>query len=231
MEREYIKIKKRPPLPNSILHQKALNDDIWKDLVFYHLLNFYKNYDSTELKQRIQNEQKKDYPRPEREIAKFVRKQLNNEREFSLCFRAFGENTNDEDVEGSYDITIHNTYRQNDFYFECKNLDRSQDLINKYVSYKKTPTKNDGGIYRYFNGKYAQNQNFGGMLGFVLDGKMNTIIQKIIEKMKKPFDIAPEGNLLNTELNSIERYDFTFNSIHERKGDTFKLHHLLFDFQ
>jgi hypothetical protein len=69
------------------------------------------------------------------------------------------------------------------------------------------------------------------MLGFVLAGEVNTIIQKIIEKMNSPFDITPEGNLLNTELHSIVGNDFTFNSIHERKGDTFTLHHLLFNFQ
>ncbi len=231
MEKEYIKIKKQSPLPNLISNQRELNDDIWKDLVFYYLLTFYKDYDKTELKSLIEAERNKTDPRIERQVAKYIRKSLNNNRKFSLCFKAFGENTNDEEVEGSYDITIHNTNWRNDFFFECKNLDRGQDLVNKYVFYKMTPKKNDGGVYRYFNGKYAQNQDFGGMLGFILDGDVKTILNKIIEKMKVPFDIDPEGNLLSTELNSIEGNDFTFNSIHTRKEIKFKLHHLLFNFQ
>lgn len=230
MEREYIKIKKRPPLPNSTVHQRALNDDIWKDLVFYHLLTFYKGYDKLELKNKITEEQAKEHPRTERIIAKFVRKKLNNTREFSLCFKAFGEPTNDEDVEGSYDIVIDNTYWKNKFYFECKNLDNTQDLINKYIFYKMTPTKNDGGVYRYFNGKYAQNQNFGGMIGFVLEGETKSIKNKIIEKLNTKFDTSPNGDLKQIIDNSIEGNTFTFNSIHYRANTDFILHHLLFNF-
>ncbi len=232
-QREYIRIGKPTSLPNSIALQRKLNDDIWKNLVFYHLLSFYKNYDSIELKTIIKKEQLKSNPRTERVIAKYVRKHLNNNREFNLIngFYAGGELTNDEDVEGSYDITIIRSYWSKNFYFECKNLNKSQDLINKYVFYKMTPTQNDGGVYRYFNGKYAQNQNFGGMIGFVLEGDISTIKNKIKLKLNTKFDTTPNGDLLSVVDNSISNNEFTFNSIHFRKNEDFVIHHLLFDFQ
>lgn len=225
MEREYIKIKKPASLPNYTQFLRDLSDEFWQHWVFYHLLSFYKNYNTFELKNKIQEEQNKKFPRVEREIAKYLRTYLKNNREFGLNFNVFGENTNDEEKEGNYDITINNTYWANNFHFECKNLTEKQDLINKYVF---VGTKKDGGVYRYFNGKYSQNQNFGGMLGFVLAGDIQLIKGKIIEKMKTPFDISSEGNLLKTELNSIEGNDFTFDTIHNRLDKKFKLHHLLF---
>ena len=94
MEREYIKIKKPSPLPSYIHRLKQLDDEFWKTWVFYHLLTLYQNYDSLELKSKIEIEKKKDYPKVEREIAKFLRIKLNADRVFGYHFRAFGENTN-----------------------------------------------------------------------------------------------------------------------------------------
>jgi hypothetical protein len=240
MERDYIRINKPSPLPDYASHLKELSDDNWQSLIFYHLLSFYKNHNRDELKNIIAKEQLKTYSRTEREIAKFIRKYLRNNREFSFACGLIvnGEITNDEDIEGNYDITISHSYWQNDFYFECKNLDlklpnSGQSLVNKYVFYKytkKQTTISDGGVYRYFNGKYAQNQNFGGMIGFVVDGDIKTIKNKIFEKIKIKFDISPEGDLKEIIDNSIEQNEFTFNSIHTRFNKEFILHHLLFDF-
>lgn len=230
MDREYIKIKKPAPLTDFVSHQRELDNEVWKNLVFYHLLYFYKNYDSIELKNKIIAEQLKQHPRTEREIAKYIRKYLNNSREFSMQFKAFGENTNDEDIEGSYDITIDNTYWKSNFYFECKNLDASQDLVNKYVFYDKGHKVFDGGVYRYFNGKYAQNQNFGGMIGFVLSGDINIIKNNVVKKLEAKFDVSPDGDLIDVALNTIEDNDFTFTTNHNRSNEKFILHHILFDF-
>ncbi len=232
MQREYIRIKKPAPLPFDTRQLKTLDDGFWKNWVFYYLLDFYQNYDSTELKSKIEEEKKKQYPRTEREIAKFIRLKLKANREFGLNFSVKGEETNDEDVEGNYDITIHNTYWKNkDFYFECKNLDDKQDLVNKYVCYNRGHSSFDGGVYRYFNGKYAQSLDFGGMIGFVLKGSVLDVKNKIIEKLKDKFDTAPEGDLLNIMDNSIEKNNFTFDSNHKRFNKEFLIHHLLFDFQ
>jgi hypothetical protein len=237
MEREYIKITKPSPLPYNVFQLKELDDDFWKKWIFYHLLTFYKNYDSIELKTKIENERKKAYPRVEREIAKFIRNKLNNDMEFGYNFQAIGENTNDEVIEGNYDITISNTYWKNkNFHFECKNLDSSKDLVNKYVydnTYKKdkkNENKFDGGVYRYFNGKYAQKLNFGGMIGFVLKGEVSIAKNEIIAKLNEKFNTTPDGDLIRVIDNSIEQNNFTFDSYHIRFNSEFVIHHLLFNF-
>ena len=98
---------------------------------------------------------------------------------------------------------------------------------NEYV-YVKNNSKTDGGVYRYFNGKYAQGQDFGGMIGFVLNGKVNDIKDKIQLKLKDPFDVTPEGDLQSVADNSIENNDFTFTSTHVRKSKNFLIYHILF---
>lgn len=237
MEREYIRIKKPSPLPFDTRQLKALDDEFWKNWVFYYLLDFYKTYDNVELKSKIEEEKKKEYPRTEREIAKFVRLKLKANREFGFNFSVKGEETNDESVEGNYDITIHNTYWKNqDFFFECKNLDGSQNLTDKYVCYN-TYKKNiigqnifDGGVLRYFNGKYAQNQPFGGLIGFILAGDFGKIKFNLVSKLKQNLITTPEGDLIRVNDCSIEGNEFTFDSIHKRKDTEFTVHHLLFDF-
>ena len=238
MEREYIRIK-RPslPFPKNTDYLKTLDDEFWKNWVFYHLLDFYKNYDSVELKSKIEEEKKKQYPRTEREIAKFIRLKLNANKEFGYHFTAIGENTNDEDIEGNYDITIHSTnWKSKNFHFECKILDCSQDLVNKYVcfnTYKKDANNEnifDGGVLRYFNGKYAQNLAFGGMIGFIIDGDTNNIKTAILKKLRDKFLISPEGDLISTKDKSIEENPFTFDSLHLRQNTDFIIHHFLFDF-
>lgn len=236
MEREYIRIKKPKRLPFDIRLLKTLDDEFWKSWVFYYLLDFYKNYDSAELKSKIEEEKKKKPARIEREIAKFVRIKLDTNKEFGYHFTAIGENTNDEDTEGNYDITIHSTnWKSKNFHFECKNLDGSQNLTDKYVccnTYTKDSSGQnifDGGVLRYFNGKYAQGLSFGGMIGFILDGDSNNIKTEILKKLNKKFQISPEGDLISIKDNSIEQNSFTFDSLHQRKNTEFTIHHLLFN--
>lgn len=237
MNREYIRINKPEKFPFDIRLLKTLDDDFWKKWVFYFLLDFYKNHDAAELKSKIEEERKKQNPKIEEKIAGFIRLKLNANRKFNYHFTAIGENINDEDNEGYYDITIHSTnWKSKNFHFECKNLDGNQVLVNKYVchkTYKKDINKNyvfDGGVLRYFNGKYAQNLPFGGMIGFILKGESSIIKSKIIAKLKEKFHVSPEGDLISIKDNSIEENSFTFDSIHTRKNTEFTIHHLLFDF-
>ncbi|PTX58561.1 hypothetical protein C8N46_11352 [Kordia periserrulae] len=237
-KREYIKIAEPiSHFPTDINLLRELNNDFWKDWVLYYLLDFYKNYNAQELLTIIQNEQTKKFPRTERELAKYLRKHLKNNIKLNLQgFKVIGEATNDEDIEGNYDMIILHSYWEDEFYFECKNLSLNSEkaLIKKYIYTKIYPkgqqSKKDGGVYRYFNGKYAQSQNFGGMLGFVLGDDIQEIKNKIINDLNEKFDTTPEGDLKQIHLDSIQSNNFTFDSVHYRKGLNFTLHHILFDF-
>lgn len=231
MNREYIRIEKpQIKLPYDTRLLKKLDDEVWKDYIFYYLLLFYKKCDRTEIKSIIDNERKKSKPSIENRIARYIRNKLNQNKHFNQQLYAFGENSNDQEVEGFYDITIHSSnWKNKNFHFECKNLNKEQAIVNKYVCYNKGHHIYDGGVYRFFNGKYAQASNFGGMIGFVLEGDVDTIQNNIVDKLKDKFDITPEGDLMNIIHDSIHDNTFTFDSFHRRNSEIFVLHHLLFD--
>lgn len=227
MNRDYIYVVKPDPMPQQVDELRLLNDEFWLNHIFYHVLSFYKTYDQGKFKTLLTAERTKQYPRIERAIARFLRKSLNNNRALAnsgLIIK--GEPTNDEEVEGYYDITINHSYWKKEFCFECKRLNETTVLINEYV-FVNTNSKIDGGVYRYFNGKYSLSQNFGGMIGFILDGDMKIIKSKILEKLKSQFDISPEGDLLLVRDRSIIGNDFTFTSVHTRKKKKFEIYHIL----
>ena len=235
MEKEYIKVEK-PTVSFSKNTDVLLtmDDEFWKNWIFYCLLSFYKEFDKTELRQKIEN----NPSRIEKTIADFIRNYLRKDIVFNgYCkFLIDREPLNEGDFEGYYDIKIQHSYWEKDnqkiaFYFECKNLkEKPQDLINKYVYYNKGNRIFDGGVYRYFNGKYAQSQDFGGMIGFVLEGNLFTIKNEILGKLQKTkFDTSSNGNFIKFIDNSIEQNDFTFDTYHYRENKEFVIHHLLFN--
>ncbi|MDN5476262.1 MAG: hypothetical protein L0G39_04990, partial [Chryseobacterium sp.] len=133
---------------------------------------------------------------------------------------------------GFYDLKFQHSYwinhvtdKLNYYVLECKNLSTRQNLINEYVY---VDAKDDGGIYRYFNGKYAQEQSFGGMIGFILRGEVKAIKQKIIEKLQNSFK-DQNGRLISNGIidNSLYDNDFTFQSSHLRNEQLFNIYHLL----
>jgi len=232
-QKEYIKVKiekPKTPLSDSRRVLRTNNDDFWKGWIFYFLLSFYQKFNREELKQKIEYEKKKNKPRIEKIITDFLRQYLEKDEEFKgICeFLIDQETLIKGKKEGYYDVKIqHSQWQNKDFCFECKNLNETQDSINKYVYHHEGKQIYDGGVYRYFNDKYAQNQDFGGMIGFVLEGNYLNIKTKIHEKLKEKFDISPEGDLI--KINNNKNNDFTFDSYHNRKKKEFVIHHLLFN--
>ena len=170
-------------------------------------------------------------------IALYIRNYFRKDRIIELQgFKVVGGLNNDISAKGLYDISFLHSYWNKDFHFECKNLDNNNDLLNKYVcynTYKKTSDNEnifDGGVLRYFNGKYSQNYNFGGMIGFVLSGDTLDIKNKITTKLKENLSTTPEGDLIRIKDKSISLNDFTFDSHHNRFNSEFVIHHLLLNF-
>ena len=203
-----------------------LDDSVWKEWIFYHLLDFFQKYDRENLNNTIEKAKQNPKLKVENEIAKFIRNTLRKNKQFEIQgFLVKGGINNDLDKEGIYDISfLHSFWWKNkdgekaEFHFECKNLNENSksNLIGRYVN---------NGVCRFFNGQYAQNQDFGGMIGFVLEGNHLTIKAKIHKKL----DATPEINLIKIDDNSIQENDFTFDSYHWRSNLKFVIHHLLFD--
>lgn len=227
-EKEYIRLPIAKPLLDSRSELRKLSDEEWKNLIFHHLLRFYKEADLKKIKTRIQDEKRKKRSNIEEVIKKEIKKWLKNDRLFDTQdFIINREPSADGNVAGFYDLKFeHSQWKHKYFPFECKNLDRNAASINEYVYNK---TKKDGGVYRYLTGKYAPELDFGGMIGFILDGNENEIISKIIVKISGTFQDH------SIKKSSIEGNRNTFDSIHLKRpkecrtGQTFILHHIIFD--
>lgn len=241
---EYIRLPKFQKIPDSTIKAEKLNDEFWKNLIFHHLLKFYKETDFTNLKLIIAQEKLKKRSNIEDVIKKYIRNHFNNDQNFGIQgFILNREPSAEGKLNGFYDLKFqHSNWRENItskskyFAFECKNLDSGTTLVNEYVYCKKTSKDKeiyyDGGVFRHFNSKYVLEQNFGGMIGFILSGNTDEVATKIKEKLKVPFHISPKGNLIPDGIihNSIESNENTFDSIHLRNDEEFRLHHLLFNF-
>ena len=85
MDREYIKIGEVKPIPSDLnyVQLKTLDDSFWLENAFYCLLEFYKNYDKAELKNKYEKSNTK-----ERLIAKYIRRYLNNQPTLNYLFKA-----------------------------------------------------------------------------------------------------------------------------------------------
>ncbi|HLP59587.1 MAG TPA: hypothetical protein VK186_12185 [Candidatus Deferrimicrobium sp.] len=234
--REYIKLPKTEPLSDIRSKLRELSDDVWKNHIFSHLLRFYKEADFKEIITAIQAEKSKKRSNIEDVIKKKIKKWLKNDQRFDMHdFIINREPSADGNVDGFYDLKFeHSQWKHKYFAFECKNLDRTETSIKEYVYNK---TSDDGGVYRYFTCKYAAELDFGGMIGFILEGNESDIISKIIAKLHKTFDDNEIGKLAEKGIieNSIAGNPNTFDSIHlrrqqdNRKNQKFKLHHIVFE--
>jgi hypothetical protein len=237
MNREYIRLPKTTLLPEGSRKKRVKNDSFWINLIHFHLLKFYKEFEFDELMMLIDTEKKKTKRKHIEDLIKdYIYKwfEKNDRRIFFEGIVINLESKVKYNQTGFYDIKFQHSdwvdiekEKLKYYSVECKNLDSKSISIDEYIYNK---SKKDGGVYRHFNGKYAQFNGYGGMLGFVIDGDIDKIKNSIISKLYIPTDLSPEGDLTKDgiESNSIEGNTFTFTSKHKRKGDEFILHHLLF---
>ena len=85
------------------------------------------------------------------------------------------------------------------------------------------------GIKRFVEGKYAQKDNFAGMIGFIIDGDPATIIQKLKAKVK---DFHTTEDIAIYLGKACADYEFSFQSKHQRQsGKPIQLFHLFFNWR
>jgi len=240
----YIKLKSPPNLlPNTIVEQRELTNIIWKEHIFSHILSYFKQIDNLSIQQIIEEESKKSISNIETAIKKNIKAWFRENK--VICRQGFTVNIevgSEGEKEGFYDIKVQHSFWNDTktyFPFECKNLGKFKSTnesksINEYVF---VAPKNDGGMYRYFIDKYSANQNFGGMIGFVI-AEASDIQTKIINKIHQTYENNDIGKLAQEKIihNSIFGNSNTFDSIHLRKNtltkkdEIFTIHHIIMDF-
>jgi len=113
--------------------------------------------------------------------------------------------------------------RRRYFAFECKRLDDKtgkSSLQQEYI---------DKGLDRFIIGKYAKGEDFGGMIGFVVAGKIENVVLDMKKKVKSYYFVRSYGFLLNRFCDNCLT---SFQSKHERKNSLGNIHiyHLFLDF-
>lgn len=102
-----------------------------------------------------------------------------------------------------------------EFVIECKRLKAAETA---YL---------EEGILRFVEEKYAQKDNYAGMIGFIIGGKPKEIIKKLKAKVK---DFYPSKDIEDYLAKTCAGYDLSFQSKHSRitKQDI-QLFHVFFD--
>lgn len=103
-----------------------------------------------------------------------------------------------------------------EFVLECKLLKFAD---KKYI---------EEGLKRFVELKYAEKDTFAGMIGFIIKGNPDKILQKLKKKVKS-YHLVPDSEYLLNKL--VLEHPLSFQSRHLRLNDTpIHLYHLLFDF-
>lgn len=250
-----IKNSIREKFPDQSKERRKLPDEKWASEICYFLVRFYQEIDRDEVREIVKKE-KSDAKKENRHkliegvIAGTIKKWLEKNEEF--CYSMSSKNSElaigfiiDDELVISKRSRLDISIRHSDwiapkhFPIECKCIygsDRKKprvDVQEKDVKEYVFDGKDDGGVYRYVTGKYATNQNFGGMMGFLLKGDCQKTITKIKEKLENLVIDYQKITLLEFIPNAIENQPFTFNTTHNRIGENKEnilLHHFIFDF-
>jgi len=135
-------------------------------------------------------------------------------------------------------IEEHETYRTDiklfcachlkQFVIECKRLDSARQV---YIEggYNKTKEEYEvNGIERYITLTYAKDDEYAGMMGFIIQGNPENIVKKLSHKVKSFHPSDEMEQLLKQECAD---WKLSFQSKHIRVNDkAIHLYHLFFDF-
>ncbi len=214
------------------------DDEKWINFVLSYLIAFY-----SEHKRRATFQNKS-----ENQITEAIYFWLKNNKKFCLeVVVNLQTRSNNPEIEGYYDFKFEpRKWIENDPHFAVEN----KLLKNTETSYKEyiyNPNKvkgkkenrryfDDGGMFRFLSNKYAKEQDFGGMIGFVKKGNIEEIEKNLktkIQDFKIPDKDNFYGELIDKNLldMKIQKFDNSFQTNHIRKDGT-KIHilHLLFSF-
>ena len=239
---EYIIVPKTEPLPNNIDLLRQISDEEWKNHILSYLMQYCDEVNKNEVAIIISKEKEKNRSNIESVLKQHIKNWFKENNRFLLAgFKIDREPHSEGAFEGYYDFKFQHSYWKHYFPFECKNIEaESKSKLTKSTKeYIYQPPKN-GGVYRYLIKKYSPDQNFGGMIGFLLSGNIHMVVDNIIKKLEV-LDISDKhlGKLTASGIkrNSIADNKNTFNSSHncydlkEEAHSTVLLHHIIIDFQ
>jgi len=129
--------------------------------------------------------------------------------------------------QGRMDIVFLPMVPREDIYFclECKRLNVPDNagvrsLASEYITH---------GMMRFVRGQYALRVHHGGMLGYVLDGKVPSAIQSVgslIKKRHEELQMQPPGHLEPSSIRSDDNRARETRHVRKDQPKAFLIHHM-----
>lgn len=116
------------------------------------------------------------------------------------------------------------------FVIECKRLKSTEQRYIKGRFDEKEKKYKEDGIERFTNSIYAKEDEFAGMIGFIVGGDMNTIVKNLKDRVKNFKYSNDNYDLLDLKCAG---WETSFQSKHFKNNDKIKtihLYHLFFNF-
>lgn len=105
------------------------------------------------------------------------------------------------------------------FTVECKRLyTKNGSLITEYIK---------EGMMRFVTNRYANEQDCGGMVGYVIDGNTIKAFERLKEKVNEEKIPLALKNNISSPSGLIPHYNCSADTMHERKNSLFRIHHAL----
>ncbi|MFH1194734.1 MAG: hypothetical protein V1720_03415 [bacterium] len=214
------------------INEEAFEDDYWIFRILSFLFTFYENNKLIDFNRSS-----------EKEITRYIRNwfKKNKDFQYSMLILETESETEGTNQIGYNDMKFtHSFWNGKYFVVECKNLDDSSQSLKEYVFNER---ESNGGVYRFLINKYSSFLDFGGMLGYVKSGNIDTIIHNIKNGISIlqcesntgiKFGESIEPKLLDQLILNKEH---TFQSMHtridletERIISPIQMFHILFNF-
>ncbi len=220
---------------------EPVDDEKWINFILNYLIVFYNKH-----KRRAEFQNKSENQITE--AIYFWLKQNEKNKKFNRNVVVnLQTRSNNPEIEGYYDFKFEpRKWMENDPHFAVENklLKNTETSFKEYTYFPNKPkgTKenrtyfDDGGMFRFLSNKYAKEQDFGGMIGFIKKGNIEEIQKNLKNKiidLKIPNKNNFYGELIDDNLlkMKIQNFDNSLQTNHIRKDGT-KIHilHLLFNF-
>jgi len=125
---------------------------------------------------------------------------------------------------GRIDLRLHHGYLESVYFaLECKRLNvvadgKRSSLAGKYV---------EEGMVRFVTGKYAQGLDKGGMVGYVMDGKLDDAILAVKEAVEKKRELLKMGKKATLDESSLRpSVKQVKETKHRQAKRPFLIHHI-----
>ena len=171
----------------------------------------------------LENEIKNKFIKHFKHINPFLKEYINN---YTIILTAENQVYTEQEIHRT-DFEFISSYHENKFVVECKRLTSAETRYIHGTTDKNGEYKIDG-LEKFIDLIYSQNDNYAGMIGFIIKGDPLKISNKIKDKVG---DFHPVNGIELLLKQRCTDWKMSFQSKHLKKNKSeIHMYHLFFDF-